>query len=46
MVCPNCGHVYPIANGIPNMVRRVCAPNTTDEINHSCTQLLAEHEIA
>lgn len=20
MVCPNCGHVYPIANGIPNML--------------------------
>ena len=22
MVCPNCNHVYPILNGIPNMVRR------------------------
>ena len=21
MVCPNCSHVYPISNGIPNMVR-------------------------
>ena len=21
MVCPNCKHVYPISNGIPNMVR-------------------------
>ncbi|PVF94606.1 Trm112p-domain-containing protein [Serendipita vermifera] len=21
MVCPNCNHVYPISNGIPNMVR-------------------------
>jgi len=21
MTCPNCGHVYPISNGIPNMVR-------------------------
>lgn len=21
MVCPNCKHSYPIANGIPNMVR-------------------------
>lgn len=21
MVCPGCGHVYPILNGIPNMVR-------------------------
>ncbi|KAG8835019.1 hypothetical protein FRC17_005867 [Serendipita sp. 399] len=20
MVCPNCGHVYPISNGIPNML--------------------------
>ena len=20
MTCPNCGHVYPISNGIPNMV--------------------------
>lgn len=21
MTCPNCGHIYPISNGIPNMVR-------------------------
>lgn len=21
MLCPNCGHSYPISNGIPNMVR-------------------------
>ena len=21
MVCPNCKHVFPISNGIPNMVR-------------------------
>lgn len=21
MICPNCAHVYPISNGIPNMVR-------------------------
>jgi len=20
MVCPNCGHIYPISNGIPNML--------------------------
>ena len=20
MICPNCSHVYPISNGIPNMV--------------------------
>jgi len=25
MTCPNCGHVYPISNGIPNMVRILCA---------------------
>ena len=21
MICPNCSHIYPISNGIPNMVR-------------------------
>lgn len=25
MTCPNCGHVYPISNGIPNMVRILSA---------------------
>jgi len=25
MTCPNCGHVYPISNGIPNMVRDSCS---------------------
>jgi len=43
MVCPNCKHVYPISNGIPNMVRLPCScrlPLLTLE------QLLAEHEIA
>ncbi|WFD32130.1 hypothetical protein MSPP1_003174 [Malassezia sp. CBS 17886] len=37
MVCQNCGHVYRIRNGIPNMVRSVVAP--------PYTELLAEHEI-
>jgi multifunctional methyltransferase subunit TRM112 len=39
MTCPNCKHVYPISNGIPNMVR----------LNTSLAGLantgLAEHEI-
>src|SRR5712671_2550278 len=26
MTCPDCGHVYPISNGIANMVRISCSP--------------------
>ena len=28
MVCPNCQHVYPISNGIPNMVRPPIPPSS------------------
>ena len=45
MTCPNCSHVYPISNGIPNMV--CCSTPTHDEpVSDNVIQLLAEHEIA
>ena len=28
MVCPNCQHLYPISNGIPNMVRAPIPPSS------------------
>lgn len=35
MVCPNCSHVYPISNGIPNMVRtQVFTPDAGN--THTC----------
>lgn len=39
MTCRNCGHIYPIQNGIPNMVSCVRLLETD-------SQLLAEHEIS
>ena len=44
MTCPNCSHVYPISNGIPNMVRRMT--RTHEPFSNDVIQLLAEHEIA
>ena len=43
MICPNCKHVYPIMNGIPNMVRTDVIPSYVGLI---VVQLLAEDEIA
>ena len=43
MECQNCKHVYPIMNGIPNMVSLVV--NIHEAPNHHNLQLLAEHEI-
>ena len=45
MTCPNCNHVYPISNGIPNMVRR-STPTCHEPVSNNVPQLLAEHEIA
>jgi len=45
MTCPNCSHVYPISNGIPNMV--CCSMPACDQsVSDNAIQLLAEHEIA
>lgn len=48
MVCQSCKHVYPISNGIPNMVRAFPLPRTFCTGSDICAhaQLLAEHEIA
>lgn len=46
MTCPNCAHVYPISNGIPNMVSPPAyftAP--VQALTRYSPQLLAEHEI-
>ena len=34
MVCPNCQHLYPISNGIPNMVRAPIPPPPSSPIPH------------
>lgn len=34
MTCRNCGHIYPIQNGIPNMVSR--ADDETPKLTISC----------
>jgi hypothetical protein len=45
MTCPNCGHVYPIFSGIPNMVRLRSRSFVTAFALIYLWQLLAEHEI-
>ena len=45
MTCPNCSHMYPISNGIPNMVCCLI-PTLGESIPNNGPQLLAEHEIA
>ncbi|KAN0118191.1 multifunctional methyltransferase [Russula decolorans] len=37
MTCPNCGHVYPISNGIPNMVRILRALLQSPLVSHLST---------
>ena len=46
MTCRGCGHVYRIANGIPNMVSSsyTRGPHVYDTADPA--QLLAEHEVS
>lgn len=47
LVCPNCSHIFPIRNGIPNMVSERENASAAEPVfdRLSSLQLLAEHEI-
>jgi hypothetical protein len=45
MTCRGCGHIYPISNGIPNMVSQVPADSHVGMPADVLLQLLAEHEV-
>lgn len=47
MTCRGCGHIYPISNGIPNMVSLLppIFVISRDRTKAHAVQILAEHEV-